>query len=93
MDCLHIHDAEGHDTGFVCVPGPYRYQAGVHTRGARKWETVGDEADTIAEAFSAVGKALEADRRHRRYNRAGIWAVEQGESYYDPVQFYEVTVR
>lgn len=93
-DALCIHDGDGH-VGIACVPGPFQYQPAVHRPWAREWEPIGKPVDTIAAAFHALGDVLDASR-HRsypRYNRAGIWAVEQGETYYDPEQVYEVSFR
>ena len=92
-ECLHIHDEDGHDVGYVCRPGPMKYQAALHERGARKWEPIG-KPTTIDGAFRRIGEALRDDKKRswRKYNRAGIWAVERGYSYYDPLQVYEVTV-
>ena len=94
-ECEHIHDAEGHDVGYICRPGPFYYRVATHRRGARKWEGTGKKHTTIAAAFRDIGKILEAEKGKswREINRAGIWACEKGISYYDPHQIYEVTVR
>ena len=92
-EALHIHDEEGHDIGFVCVPGLFKYQACLHRFGSREWEPIG-KPTTLANAFRLMGAAIQEKRRaYPRYNRAGIWAVEQGESYYEPQMAYEVIVR
>lgn len=83
------------DAVVICGPDELKYQPAVHVFGARKWEPIGEQLQTVAEAFKVLGETLDANRRVNfpRYNRAGIWAVEQGESYYDPHQVYEVVVR
>ena len=92
-ECLHIHDENGHHTGYVCRGGPFKYQPATHAFGAHKWKPVGEPLATISEAFQVLGKTLEDNRRrYPRLNRAGIWAVEEM-SYYEPHQVYEVTVR
>lgn len=92
-DMIHIH-SEGKQVGNVCVPGPFTYQAAVHQFGAREWVPVGERGSSIAEAFQALGVALEENRgkAYPRWNRGGIWAIEE-DSYYDPHKVYEVTVR
>jgi len=93
-ECIHIHDDRGHDVGFICRPGPSKYQPAVHRTGSRKWEPIGKPLPTISGAFRVLGKVLDENRRKNcpRYNRAGIWAVEPFPSYYEPHQVYEVTV-
>lgn len=91
-ECLHIHDEAGHDVGYVCRSGPFKYQAAVHQAWSREWEPIGNATNTIAGAFRVLGKSLEENRQKQwpRYNRAGIWAIERGISYYEPHQIYEV---
>ena len=94
MTCLHLHDANDQHVGSICVPGPCDYQVAVHRYGARKWDAIGGLMPSIADAFQLLGTTLAENRRaYDRYNRAGIWAVERGESYYEPRMVYEVTVR
>ena len=91
---LHIHDSEDRHVGDICMTGPCDYQVAVHRTGARKWEAVGERVHTITEAFADIGAFLDNNRRSfPKYNRAGIWAVERGETYYAPEQVYEVAVR
>ncbi len=93
-ECLHLHDAEDRHVGNVCIGGPYKYQPMVHHHGKHKWQMIGKPVERISDAFHMLGDALEENRRSSwRYNRAGILAIEQGESYYEPEMVYEVTVR
>ena len=91
-ECIHIHDEEGHDTGYVCRGGPYVYQPRVHRVGAKHYDFPCPAAETLAEAFDHLRDALLADRLHQ-YNRGDILAVEKERSYYEPFVVYEVLVR
>ena len=92
--CARCGQAEA-GTVILCGPGPLKFHAAVHRKGAREWDNVGDWCETIREAFTVLGETLEANRHKNwpEYNRGGIWAAEKGESYYDPHQVYEVTIR
>ena len=92
-ECLHLHDNEGHDIGYVCVPGPFKYVPRAHVRGAHTYKVLSEPLDSLAEAFDLVRDALLSDRRFGAYNRADILADEGPESYYDPYQILEVRVR
>ena len=91
-ECIHIHDEEGHDTGYICRSGPFKYVARVHRRGARTYDVLSGHLDSLSEAFDQLRDKLLADRL-RQYNRGDILAVEKEMSYYDPFVVYEVLVR
>jgi len=94
-ECIHIPDGEGHDIGYICRGGPYKYLPRIHRTGARTWELIGEPVETILEAFTVLGTTLEGKGRNLRsfYNRADILAVEAEPSYYEPHQVYEVQFR
>jgi len=92
-EMVHLHDGDGKHVGNICVPSRFFYRVVVHEFGAKNWIPLDGKHRTIAGAFHHLGEVLEAQRNWRRYNRAGIWACEYGQSYYEPHQVYEVTVR
>ena len=88
-ECLHIHDDEGHDIGFVCVPERFWYVPRVHEKGARTYKVLGRPTRSLTVAFDRVRDAMLADRNHW-LNRGDILADEGPESYYEPHIIYEV---
>ncbi len=87
-ECLHIHDDEGHDIGYVCVPGPWKYLPRVHERGARTYKLVGEPTASLRIAFMRLAGAFEDDRL-RILNRGDILAFDDN-PYYEPHVAYEV---
>ena len=89
----HLHDAEEHDIGYVCGPGPSYYVARIHRTGARTYEIVSRHR-TETGAFKAMALAVSKQRRngYPLVNRGDVLMVEKGMSYYDPIAICELKV-
>lgn len=86
-ECIHIHDGEGKDIGFICRSGRLVYIPRVHRTGAQKYELL-KESRSLRVAMQRVTDTLIADRG-LFYNRGDVLGHEPY-SYYGPHLVFEV---
>lgn len=83
-DCIHIHDPEGRDIGYICRGTGNHYRIYAHERGGKVYRQVGKPTRSAKVAIRRAGEELLS---HQIYNRV---AVALCADYYDPAFIYEV---